>query len=202
MFHHPAVLEAALELAADRAATPSSRVAGLWIAGSYYQEGLMPAEMKSVGEALSKPLETCSFLHLIVDWQEYLVNDPLPPNHIERTHALTSLLAVDSTEPELTRNFAACLQRMIRAALPVRIDVARLKLRYHCEGYFYVRNDNDDVAVVQYEVEGTEESGDLEIGPHQEALGFSLEPGTLNVSYEGHLVGSAKIDYRECPVEP
>jgi hypothetical protein len=113
---HPAVLAAALQLAADREATPIARVVGLYVA--LRQHDITRALDGGLDRLTSAPVGRLCVPDYILHTGEHNFSAPLPTDYRERIRSVTTRIARDSTESSILRELAACVERGLVPAEP------------------------------------------------------------------------------------
>lgn len=107
---HPAILQAALDLAADRTAPAPVRVAGMQVA--LLQHDNRVALMGSLTELSTTTMGVfCEYDYLL--HAHYASARPLPAGHRERIVSVMREIAADASEPQPLRDLAGCVARKV-----------------------------------------------------------------------------------------
>lgn len=182
------VFQAARVVAARSDAPPSVRALALRVLLAQHNPGLLISSL--AGGATCQTRTAAGLLQT--------AGAPLPDDYAVQADQTAKTVAADAAASNDVRATAACLHRLLNAFVPRAVDPMALTLTYLCGNTFVVRNSNAEWADVTYDVEGSDDSGDLSVPPGGERALVTDATGTTRLFYNpdhdqprGQLVKSA-----------
>ena len=118
----------------------------------------------------------------------YQTDNPLPVGSDVAIAAQLDSVANDATAPAPVRRVAECLRSTID--VPPIIAANLIFLEYICGTQFRIRNTNAESAELRYEVENSDELGDLVVGGRGEIILNTDKAGTVRLFLQDMLIQS------------
>jgi hypothetical protein len=193
----PAVLSAAWELVADRSAPAAARNLGLVLALAQHQHGLAPSEVHSYYRLLTEPVDRVCYL-TVGTGSRYWVSNALPPDELEQTVSRARGVLDDPTAAETTRRLAACIVQNLASQVDRGPDLGQVSVSYVCGHDYVVNNGTAQYLTLDWTIDSSDESGGLTIAPHSDQRVFVENPGTLRLTYQDRVIGTASGQMRAC----
>ena len=196
---HPAVLSAALDLAADRGASIPARATALLILPG--QVGAGPGvNGLPVGTLLTQELPAAGLCGpgLRTPHAAAPAAAARPADAPRRMAVIVDRIRTDPTEAELLRNLARCVRPVVKG-VPPQVDVHGVRLSYVCGNWFRVSNPTPETLTFAYVAERIGERLGVSVPARGENSIATTAPSSVRLYYDGRLIQTAENRGTSCP---
>jgi len=180
------VWQAAITLSGDKTATHESRVIGLLALLAQHDVAAGLRINLSWNQLMTLPWETCRFRP--DPGAFYFSDNSLPGGAVNTAAAHFDTVADDVTNHPVIRTVAGCARAMLLSEVPETVDPSLIQLSYVCGTKFRVNDLGSKWVDVTYQVQSTEESAVLVVGPQAEKVFWTDETGTVVLFYLGNAI--------------
>jgi hypothetical protein len=194
----PAILAAAAQVAADKAATASARITAILVLVGQMNDALAPSLTLSTSDLLGTPIgTTCPLMPTFP--AGYVSRQPLQPDSLQLFAGTLDQIRQDAIDNQMVREWASCARNKLSLTIPIMVNHSLIRLSYVCGSRFRVENLSHEWIQVAYRVDHTDEKAGFTVGPGAERLFTTLGTGTVRLIYMGHGIATAANGGTPCP---
>jgi hypothetical protein len=195
---HISVLTEAISLAESKAAPLAARLFGLMVMQAQHQ----PASDVTggggwAGLLADRPGSYCRTGAIV--HTAYSTTTPMAADFKQRVATSADRIASDGSDRAVMRHLARCIRLTLRRAVPETVPAEALRFEYVCGTRFTAINSAPKGARLRYEVEGTNDAGDLVVKANGSALLITERTGTTRFLQNGVLLATVANAGTPCP---
>ncbi len=183
----PAILGASGTLTENTGATVESRVIGILLLLSQFDNGLGPRLDISFATLLTSPAGANCPIGVTYPGP-YASRSQLQSDSLRRIVSPMETIKNDPNESQILRDLAACTRNLLTIAVPIRVNERNIHLTYICGNRFRVSNSSPESIMVTFDVDQTDKTGDFTVPPNADVVFTARGTGTVRLFYFGQLV--------------